>query len=233
MRLAFAVAAVLAFWTGPAWATGPGSTSPSPGARQGSSELAALQIRAEVDQLLAGAGAADLFDNISTDTVGAARHRASGLVCVFAPADPMNSIVVYPARSGGPAAGEDVSCRTGVGEGAFVSVYATRYPDPRTAQSLLDAALGEVAGVWQDVRMMDGGYVVEEAPNYPPALTAGFTGVLQGRRLQSYILVQTIGDWSFKARATGLLEDDSVSLIGSRVFALALPGNWETREHFR
>lgn len=211
----------------------PVSPGPSPPQSEGSAELATLQNRGEVDRLLATAGAEALFENISTDRLGVARHRASGLTCTFAPGDRLNLVVVYPVYAGGPSAGEDVSCRTGVGEGAFVTVYASRYRPPLSEQELLDLALSDLEGVWEDVRFMDDGYLIQPAENHAAALTTGFTGLLQGHRLQSYIMVQNIGGWAFKGRASGLPDDPDVSLIGSRVYSLALPGNWDTRESFR
>lgn len=192
--------------------------------------IVAAQARGNVDALLAAADATALFENITTDDVGVARHRRSGLVCLFTPDDPRNLVVVYPARPGGPAAGDDVSCRTGIGT-TFVTVYATRYPQQPPAEALQAQAAREVLQVWSDVRPLEEGYSITTSNNYPAPLTSAFIGSLDGTRLRSFTIVQNIGPWSFKGRASGAETDASVTLTGSGFYSLALPGNWE--EHLR
>lgn len=206
----------------------PRSIAPQP---DGSPEVAAIQIRDEVDRLIAAAGGEALFENISTTRIGVARHSASGMTCLFTPSDPMNLIVVYPLVPGGPLAGDDVSCRTGLEGGVFATVYATRYRQQPTDQELLDHAMADLNGVWTEVQPLPSGYSFQHSRNHPDPMTAAFTGNLQGHRLRSFTLVQNIGDWSFKGRASGPVNDEDVSMVGSGYYSIALPGNWDARQN--
>jgi len=151
-------------------------------------------------------------------------------MCLFAPDDPLNLVVVYPSRPGGPAAGDDVSCRTGVGNSTFVTVYATRYPGGRSQDDLMNQAVTEIIGVWTDVSPLEEQYRVTSPSGHPSPLVYGFVGSMQGSRLRSFILVQNIGEWSFKGRASGPVDDPDVSVIGSWTFDMSLPGNWDARQ---
>lgn len=190
-------------------------------------EIAALAIRSEVDRLIATAGAEALFENISTQEIGVARHRASGMVCLFTPGHRLNLIVVYPVVPGGPAAGDDVSCRSG-SEQVFFTVYATRYPVQPSDRELLEHAMADARGVWTDIAGVEGEVSYQTSRNHPEPLVTAFTGRLEGHRLRSLTLVQNIGEWSFKGRASGPVDDESVFMVGSGYYSAALPGNWET-----
>jgi hypothetical protein len=203
-----------------------GTTSPATAQQQ--SEVAALAARSEVDRLLTNANAQELFENISTPTFGVARHRASGLVCLFTTGHPLNLVVVYSDGPGGPAPGDDVSCRSGIGQ-TFFTVYATRYPSQPTEEALLDQAMAEVRGVWTDVESLDQPFSYQTSRNYPEPQWTAFTGRLDGHHLRSLTLVQNIGEWSFKGRASGPVDDDDVTMRGSGYYSVALPGNWEER----
>lgn len=199
-----------------------------PASAQQHPEVAALAVRGEVDRLLESAGAQALFENISIQGVGVARHRASGMVCLFTPGHPLNLVVVYPTVPQGPAVGDDVSCRTGVGTG-FFTVYATRYPIQPSEQELLDHAMQDIAGVWTDLEDLDQAFSYQTSTNYPEPRIAAFTGRLDGHHLRSLTLVQNIGEWSFKGRASGPVNDESIMMAGSGYYSVALPGNWEER----
>src|ERR1700744_503438 len=83
------------------------------------------EAKAEGDALLAQAGAADLFDNVTSD--GAQdikiRHKASGLICEFNPGVPSNRLVVFDSAQ----RGDDIACSTG-GEAGERTLYAVRAP---------------------------------------------------------------------------------------------------------
>ena len=202
--------------------------APAPASAQAQPELATLAIRSEVDRLIAAAGAEALFENISTQSMGVARHRASGMVCLFTPGHRLNLIVVYPTVPGGPAAGDDVSCRSG-SDLVFFTVYATRYLVQPSEQERLDHAMADAHGVWTDIAPMDGDVSYQASRNYPEPLIAAFTGRLEGHHLRSLTLVQNVGEWSFKGRASGPVNDESVFMAGSGYYSAALPGNWEER----
>lgn len=186
------------------------------------------EARQEADRLIAAANAGALFENITDGELAAIRHLRSGLVCIFSPGDPRNLVFVYPARPGGPAAGDDVSCRAGIDDGTFVSVYATRYPQQPTEQQAIDMAVAELGQAWTDVRTLpsEPGIQISVQGSYPNPLVYGFTGSLQDTPMQSYILVHNVGAWTFKGRVSGPPYDANVSVIGSWVYSMGLPGNW-------
>jgi len=79
------------------------SAAPAKPAAASAAEIA--RARAEGDAIIAAAGVADLFTNVTDGAAIELRHNASGLVCGFDPG-PGNEIVVSPV---GPR-GDSVSC---------------------------------------------------------------------------------------------------------------------------
>ncbi|RZJ31833.1 MAG: hypothetical protein EON85_02730 [Brevundimonas sp.] len=93
--------------------------------------------RTEADRIIAAAGAADLFTNITGNANPMVRHRGSGLICIFRNVPEIDRITIYP----GGQRGDDVGCNTvDPANGAETTVYATRYvPLPSEEAVLADA----------------------------------------------------------------------------------------------
>jgi hypothetical protein len=98
------------------------------------------EAKAEGDALLAQAGAADLFDNVTGDDAQdiKLKHRASGLVCEFNPGWASNRVVVFDSAQ----RGDDIACSTGGAVGER-TLYASRTP----GRTLSDAFAHDLAEV--------------------------------------------------------------------------------------
>ena len=96
--------------------------------------------KAQGDALLAQAGAADLFDNLTAEDAQdiTLKHRASGLVCAFNLDAASNRVVVFD----GARRGDDIACSTGGAVGER-TLYASHTP----GRTLADAFAHDLAEV--------------------------------------------------------------------------------------
>jgi len=159
------------------------------------------EARAEGDALLAQAGAAALFDNITSDDAQdiKLKHKASGLVCAFNPGVPSNRVVVFD----GGTRGDEIACSTGGAVGER-TLYASRTP----GRTLADAFAHDLA----EVRKSHPGavdYVLPhdvdspilqmlDIPPMPPNKTARFIADHQFTSVSSAV----VKDWSLEFRFT-------------------------------
>ena len=157
--------------------------------------------RAEGDALLAQAGAADLFDNVTGDEAQdiKLKHKASGLVCAFNPGARSNRIVVFDS----PTRGDEIACATG-GEAGERTLYASRTP----GRTLADAFAHDLAEVKKshpgalDYAFPPGTdspiLQMLEVPPMPPSKTARLIVDHQFTSVSSAV----VKDWSLEFRYT-------------------------------
>jgi hypothetical protein len=159
------------------------------------------EAKAEGDALLAQAGAADLFDNVTTD--GAqdikVRHKASGLICEFNPGVASNRVVVFDSAQ----RGDDIACSTG-GDAGERTLYAARTP----GRTLADAFAHDLAEVKKshpgavDYALPPGTdspiLQMLDIPPMPPSRTARFIVDHQFTSVSSAV----VKDWSLEFRFT-------------------------------
>ena len=159
------------------------------------------EAKAEGDALLAQGGAADLFDNLTSDDAQdiRLRHKASGLVCEFNVGAASNRVVVFD----GAKRGDDIACATGGAVGER-TLYAAHTP----GRSLDDAFAHDLAEVKKShpdavayafppgtdspiLQMLD-------IPPMPPSKTARFVVDHQFTSVSSAV----VKDWSLEFRFT-------------------------------
>lgn len=175
---------------------------------------------AHADLLIVTAGATDLFVNVSESGVPKAKHTASGMICSFS-GDENDRITAYPA-SPGISRGEDVSCGSRV-LGTEVTIYATKYAANYTAEQVIGDAVAAIRQRLPDARPHPGGISVASREGMTTPLAAGFDFDLNGTPRLTLVFVVHQGPWSFKARATGPLADDTVNLMAAITFLQSVP----------
>lgn len=159
------------------------------------------EARAEGDALLAQAGAADLFDNITADGGQdiKLKHKASGLVCEFNLGAASNRVVVFE----GAPRGDDFACSTG-GAAGERTLYASHTP----GRTLADAFAHDLAEVKKshpdavDYALPPGTdspiLQMLDIPPMPPSKTARFIVDHQFTSVSSAV----VKDWSLEFRFT-------------------------------
>ena len=178
------------------------------------------------DDVIAQADAAAFFVNITDTDIPAVRHTPSGMVCTFNIDDLGNNIRFYPVAEGGPPHGDDVSCASWW-DNVLVTTYATRYPAQYDAETLYEWAIQDIYDGWTDVEMIEDEFRVAKMPGQEAPMMDAFNASYQGHPLTTLVVLQNIGEWSFKGRASGPQGDTNVMLNGSFGFAMAIPGGWD------
>ena len=206
-----------------ALATAAGLAHAAPAAAQTPTlpEASAEQLAAasaEADALISSTGAPEMFANVSRDGMVKVLHKASGLVCSYAPGAPNNSLVVYP---GGRQRGDDVGCNADVGP-AFITYYATRYGPGYSAADSARDALAAIRNRFPDARPYQGGSARVEPPEGAGELelVAVLIGPEDAPRY-SHALTAKVGEWIFKQRLTGEGTEDAVmanQIVGGSLF---------------
>jgi hypothetical protein len=204
-------AALLVAW--PVWA----QEADSPPTRE-----AITAAKAHAEAVLDRMEARPFFVNATVDDTATVRHVASGMTCEFTGGDDRDTIRFYGPVQNGPVRGDDVSCGTWVGR-TYVTLFATRYPQRFSQDQLFEDARRQLVGNWPSAKAHEGPMDILTLQGQADPLAAAFNVELEGRPSRSLILVRNIGEWSFKARATGPGTDDTVAEFGSMAFARALP----------
>ena len=157
--------------------------------------------KAEGDALLGQAGAADLFDNITSDSAQdiKLKHKASGLICEFNPGVASNRVVVFDDAQ----RGDDIACATG-GSAGERTLFAARTP----GRTLADAFAHDLAEVKKshpgavDYALPEGTdrpiLQMLDIPPMPPSRTARFIVDHQFTSVSSAV----VKDWSLEFRFT-------------------------------
>lgn len=162
---------------------------------------------AEADRLIAGTGAAALFENVSSDGMAKVRHKASGLVCSYLPGAENNSLTLFPSSL---PRGDDVGCNADFGP-AFITYYATRYGPGYSATDSMNDAVAAIRNRFPDARPHEGLTATVEPPE--GVTETAFAGLLIGPADQSrYTMARTakVGEWIFKQRVTGEGGEDAI-----------------------
>ncbi len=157
--------------------------------------------KAQGDALLAQAGAADLFDNLTAEDAQdiTLKHKASGLVCAFNLGVGSNRVVVFD----GARRGDDIACSTGGAVGER-TLYASHTP----GRTLADAFAHDLA----EVKKSHPGAVdyafppgtdsptrqILDTPPMPPSRTARLIVDHQFTSVSSAV----VKDWSLEFRFT-------------------------------
>lgn len=199
-----------------AWSQTPGQVAPS---------LEAIRAaKAHADAVIDNGQAREVFVNVTTTDTPTVRHVASGLTCEFAAMDQRDVIRIYPQAVSGSPHGDDVSCGSWIGR-TYVTLFATRYPERPSRETLFEFAVKQVQQNWPQARPYEGFLDILVLDGQDDPLVAAFDVELEGQPRRSLVMLQNLGEWSFKARATGPAIDDSVGELASMAFALALPSN--------
>ena len=179
------------------------------------------EARAEGDALIAQAGAADLFDNLTGQNAADIKllHKASGLICAFNPGQPANRVVVFDTA----VRGDEIACSTAGAVGER-TLYASRAP----GRTLADAFARDLAQVKkshpgaQDYALPQGTdspfLAMLNIPPMPASKTARFIADHQFTSVSSAM----VGDWALEFRFTCPEENDDVAA------ATAQPTLWVT-----
>lgn len=180
-------------------------------------EIAAA--KANADEIIRKAGAADLFENITTKGFAEIRHKQSGMVCGFDPGSRVARINVYP----GLPRGDDVSC-TSTKAGLLDSVYATRFKPTPSLDEAFALYQREIVSVRADVKPYQGqvATISVEKPSAPVksgyyAFTDKDGSVIgePGGKVVSRLAVAVADGWVFEQRISGPLDKAMmVSLMG-------------------
>lgn len=184
------------------------------------------QARAHADAVILRGDASAWFANITTSDRPTVRHIPSGMTCEFVGVDDRDVIRLYNQAPSTPARGDDVSCGTWIGR-TYVTVFATRYQELPPQDQLLESAVAQLTRNWPQARPSEASFEVLTLEGQDQPLIAVFDVELEGNASRSVVLIQNIGAWSFKARATGPGTDGTAVEFGTMQFALSLPGGIE------
>lgn len=172
---------------------------------------------AEAEALIASTGAPDLFENVSSEGMPKVRHTASGLVCVFMPGAPNNTLMVF---ANGAPRGDDVGCNADAGP-AYITYYATRYGPGYSAADSVNDAVAAIRNRFPDARRYEG----LTASVSPPAQVTetAFAALLIGprdRTRYTHALTAKVGEWIFKQRMTG--DGDEEAIMANQIVTGAM-----------
>lgn len=154
--------------------------------------------RAAGDRMLAEQQAGDTFRNVTDRGDIRLKHSASGMVCSFDPGAVRNNVRLYPVRPGIERRGDDVGC--GTTPDMAYTIYATRYRPEISQETAMAQAIDEIEAIWSDVERLDLSPPAGAA-NSPFAAFRGRHP--NGQMLSTVVLVQQVGQWTFKMRASG------------------------------
>ncbi len=161
-------------------------------------------IRTRGQQILAAAGAEDFFVVEVDEPVVKLRHLRSGMLCRFSMTnDGRESVRIVPSQALGIARGDDVSCTRQVGAGTM-TLFATRRPEPTTAEQELNNSTLAMQAVYQSVRPVTprerAEVPIPEGQTLPPSLTSSFQVSHDGSTFFTRISVAAADGWILKMR---------------------------------
>ncbi len=162
-------------------------------------EEAARATPIAAPQIIAAAGAADLFTPLPSAHGVRVRHAASGLVCSF---DALGGrILVFP----GLPRGEDVGCdRAGQYEAA--TLYATRYPQTLSLDEHVRNAIGSIHARFPNAQPLS----PSAAADQNASRTARFLiNDEAGARRYTRVSLASVDGWVIKMRYTATIADDT------------------------
>ena len=162
---------------------------------------------AYADTLIETANAGAYFVNKTNSAIPEVQHLASGMRCLFNTND-QDRILVFPARNDGIAYGDDVGCSSREEAMAVETTsYATRYRPLPSEDVVVADSVRAIRNRWPDAVPFDGTLALMSAEGQENPKYAAFKVTTQDGPMLTMVLVDHVGEWGFKVRATGPFED--------------------------
>ena len=145
------------------------------------------------------ANAEGVFDIVHNGQVSV-RHLASGMRCDFDRDGDGGSIVLFP----GLPRGEDVACDYQYGT-EFVTLYATRYPDGRSLDDVMQGAEAAIRDRFPGATPAPATVIIGSEA-LPEQRTRHFIVESGGQRQFTSVAIAQANGWTYKVRYTSLLD---------------------------
>lgn len=178
--------------------------------------------KAAADDVILRGGAGEWFENVTDGALPEVRHRPSGMVCTLA-GNQHDRVTIYPQQDPSVPKGHDVSC--GWFDEASQTehtLYATRYSPLPDAESLLAGAANAIVNRFPDAKLYEDEIGTARVEGVIEPVVVAYAVQVQGRPVFTTAIVANQGEWSYKMRSSGSLEDAreisveaSVSLVGA------------------
>lgn len=175
----------------PAAASGRQDTRPEPTP----AEIAAA--RAEGDRLIAEANASEWFEYVGGGRDAWVLHRRSGLVCRFEVGRSLNRIMVFESEYAAP--GDDVGCNM-PRSAADLTMYATRYSEPITAEQAVYEAIAGIQGRYPQWSPYDGEILGASLADLQTYVGRMVVTLPDGRRFYTHAVTAEVDGWIIKQR---------------------------------
>ncbi len=187
---------------------GVAAQTPATGQQPSPSAEALARASAEADRLIASTGGPEFFENVSSDGLARVRHKASGLLCSFIPGNDRNTLVLF--GSPGIPRGDDVGCQANIGE-AYMTFYATRYPERMSAQDAADSAAAAMRQRHPEARPYTGPVATSVVNGVSEQAAVRFSMMDGPVPSSTHAITAKIGEWIFKQRLTHSNESELAS----------------------
>lgn len=174
---------------------------------------------AYADKLIGAADASAFFVNKTDSAVPEVQHVASGMRCVFSKNDSAR-ILIFPARNDSIPLGYDVGCSSREDSLAVETTsYATRYRPLPSEDAVVANSVNAIRNRWPDAISFDGSLAIVGQEGQQPEYAA-FKVMTPDGPMLTMVLVEHIGEWGFKVRATGPFDDAMlVSVVGGLIMS--------------
>ena len=166
-------------------------TAPEPTA----AEIAAA--RAEGERLIAEAGVEEAFEYIGGGRDAWLLHRASGMVCRFEVGRAQNRVIVF--ETSWAVRGDDVGCSM-PRAGADLTMYATRYSEPRTPEQAMHDAISGIQQRYPNWAPFEGEDLTASPEGVQTYVSRMIVTLEDGRRFYTQTLTADVDGWMFKQR---------------------------------
>lgn len=177
------------------------------------------EASAYADKLIETANAGAFFVNKTDSAVPEVEHVASGMRCLFSKND-YARILIFPERDDGIPLGYDVGCSSREEALAVETTsYATRYRPLPSEGAVVADAVRAIRNRWPDAIPFDGALAIMGREGQQPEFAAFKVTTPNGPML-TMVLVEHVGEWGFKVRATGPFDDAMlVSVAGGLIMS--------------
>lgn len=188
------------------------------------------EARKLADEIISAGQAGAWFENITDGAVPKVRHSPSGMTCMFA-GNRHDRIAIFPTQNGGVPPGNDVGCVWySETTDTDYTLYATRYPEQPSAEAVLAESARAIVARYPEAQPYDGAISIARIEGEVEPIAAAYViDTTVGRRL-TLAMVAHRGEWSFKIRASGPIEDatsvsmaTAISLVAAMLDLLGKP----------
>lgn len=181
------------------------------------------QARAYADRLIQEGDAGAFFSNKTDSAVPHVVHWPSGLSCLFAQGGG-ERVVVFPTGASNIPSGDDVGCMIfDEADGVEKTLYATRWRPLPAESVLLGQTVDAITQRWPSAQPFTGPMMIATLENPRDPARAAFSIALDSGEFLTIAMVSNRGEWSYKLRVTGPLDDsESVSLSAAITMAYVL-----------